>query len=32
MDNSMGGVDTGGSGDLVLNISAVNGVNSLKIK
>jgi len=25
----MGGVDTGGSGDLVLNISAVNGVNSL---
>ncbi len=26
----MGGVDTGGSGNLVLNISAVNGVNSLK--
>jgi hypothetical protein len=29
MDNSVGGVDTGGSWNLMLNISAVNRVNSL---
>ena len=32
MDNSVGGVDTGGSWNLMLNISAVNRVNSLKIR